>query len=373
MNMMMTVLALALSLPVHAAPPFQVGQTTRAIVPPAVRDWRAAQTQALITQIWYPTAAGQTAQANDIGPPGRAVFIGHPLVAGAAVAAGRHPLIMLSHGTGGSAPSLDWLAAALAARGYVVAGVNHPGNNALEALTREGFERPWERATDIGNALDAVLADPQFAPHIDAARIGAAGFSLGGYTVLALAGARTDMRAFAAFCASPEADAICTPPEAAALAIIPRSASINSSDGDGSAASERASAASLRDARIGAVFALAPALGQAFDGPSLRAVRIPVALVSGDGDTTVPLATNHVHIARLLGHARSTIMPGGVSHYTFLAPCTPAAQRMLADLCTDAPGVDRSAVHARTVELAASFFGQALGTGSVLAGQQRMP
>ncbi len=82
---------------------------------------------------------------------------------------------MLSHGTGGSAMQLAWLGSVLARHGFIAVGVNHPGNNALEPYTAEGFVLWWERATDISDALDALLLDPMFGPHVDEARIGAAG------------------------------------------------------------------------------------------------------------------------------------------------------------------------------------------------------
>ena len=61
---------------------------------------------------------------------------------------GEFPLIVLSHGTGDSAQIMAWLACALASRGYIVAAVHHPGNNALEKYTAEGFLIWWERARD---------------------------------------------------------------------------------------------------------------------------------------------------------------------------------------------------------------------------------
>jgi hypothetical protein len=141
----LTLAALLLPSLAHAEavpPPFQVGQTMRVFHPTELRHWRGAKTEALVTLIWYPTNSG-FAQPHEIGPPGHPILIGHPLVPQAPVATGRHPLILLSHGTGGSADSLDWLGAALAERGYLVVGVNHPGNNALEPLTAAGFRLWW--------------------------------------------------------------------------------------------------------------------------------------------------------------------------------------------------------------------------------------
>jgi predicted dienelactone hydrolase len=91
-------------------------------------------------------------------------------------------LIVLSHGTGGSAQMMAWLGRALASRGYIAAAVNHPGNNALEEYTAEGFLIWWERARDLTSVIDMLVGDSQFGRLIDRSRIGAAGFSLGGYT-----------------------------------------------------------------------------------------------------------------------------------------------------------------------------------------------
>jgi len=42
-------------------------------------------------------------------------------------AATKRPLIVLSHGTGGGAAGMAWLAETLASNGYIVAAVNHHG------------------------------------------------------------------------------------------------------------------------------------------------------------------------------------------------------------------------------------------------------
>jgi predicted dienelactone hydrolase len=70
----------------------------------------------------------------------------------------------------------------------------------------------WLRATDLSAVIDALLDDKAFGSQIDPARIGAAGHSLGGYTVIAVAGGVTDPARIEAFCRSPAADALCAPP-----------------------------------------------------------------------------------------------------------------------------------------------------------------
>lgn len=330
-----------------------VGRVQHHILPPGPRHWRGAVQPGLGVTIWYP-ALPDPGHATPTPPEGP-IFLPVPGLVGTGPAAGRHPLLLLSHGTGGSANSLEWLAAGLAALGYIVAGVDHPGNNALEPLTRDGFQLWWERAADLSQMLDALLADPAIGPHIDAARIGAVGFSLGGYTVLALAGGRVDPDAFAAFCASDRADAICRPPEmdrlGAGAAALPPSPETLASLG-------RAKD-SYRDARVKAVFALAPALGQAFTADSLATITVPVALSGGDRDVTVPVDTNIRHLARSIQGATLRLYPGA-GHYSFLGRCRPAHMQDLAFICVDGPGVDREALHRQSIEAADRFFAGAL-------------
>lgn len=337
---------------------FHLGESVRFFQPTKVRNWRGARTEGLLIRLWYPVDPAISELPHDIGPPGHPLFKGASAAPDAPLFPGdiKFPLILLSHGTGGSADSLDWLGAFLARAGYVVAGVNHPGNNALEPLTADGFRLWWERALDLSDVLDAVLADPIVGPRIARDRIGAAGFSLGGYTVLELAGARTDRLAFEAFCASKAADAICRPPEMNALGKLPVASSKNRPE---TAQSLARSGDSFRDARVGAVFAIAPALGEAFDAAGMAGVAVPVALAGGTADTTVPVATNIQRIAGLLPAATVTMVPGA-GHYTFLDSCLPGAPLELAWICKDGPEVDRDAVHRRLAGQVERFFTETL-------------
>ena len=334
--------------------PYHVGAAMRVIHPPIARDWRGAQTKALVTNIWYPVDPTVPETAHDIGDPAHAVFEGHPRAVDAPLspAHATYPLLLLSHGTGGSAASLDWLGAALAAHGYIVAGVNHPGNNALEPVTIDGFILWWERATDVSEVLDSVLADPTLGAHIDTSRIGAVGYSLGGYTVLELAGARTDQKHFLDFCASSAADAICHPPEMKRLPGGPHVPDHLSAE---TTASMVRSSESYRDERIKAVFAIAPALGEAFNQDSFIDVHIPVSLMAGTEDKIAPVQTNIHRIAGLLPNATVQMVPGA-GHETYLDTCLPGMGDRLPATCNDGPGVDRDAVHAQAVEEALAFF-----------------
>ena len=340
---------------------YEVGESSRVFKPAHARNWRGAKTEALVATIWYPANADGTLyeEPQVIGPPDMPLFLAGGAVLNAPIASSqvKFPVVMLSHGTGGSAMQLAWLGTVLARHGYIAVGVNHPGNNALEPYTAEGFVLWWERATDITDALDALLLDPMFGPHVDEARIGAAGFSIGGYTVLELAGARTDQERFLKACRTDPTLHKCVVPEMKSMGDPEQMlAKVRAS----SAESMARGGASYRDARVRAVFAIAPAVGQAFDPEGFREVTIPVAMVVGAADPIAPVATNAGRFLALMPNAHLIVLPGGVAHYTFLDTCTDAGKAKLGVYCGDAAGVDREKVHAAVSAMAVKFFDKSL-------------
>jgi predicted dienelactone hydrolase len=341
--------------------PYKVGTQVLRIVPPEPYDWRGAVTHALITRLWYPADARATPTPQPMGPPGAPVLFEPYVAAEGAPLAGspaKLPLILLSHGTGGAAEALSWFATVLAAQGYLVAGVEHPGNNALEPYTVQGFALWWERARDLSAVLTALLADQTFGARIDPGRIGAAGHSLGGYTVIELAGGIGTLTQLQAACATAPADANCRPPREFA-ALTPKATALAQQD-PAFAAALAVGAASQRDTRVRAVFPMAPALGPSFAPNSLRAIAIPVAIVAGAADTVAPVETGAKFLAATIPHAALTIFPGAVGHYVFTETCTATGQTAQPVLCADPPGVDRDAIHHAAAAKAIAFFDAAL-------------
>jgi predicted dienelactone hydrolase len=335
---------------------FKVGVQHRIFTVDRPYDWRGANTRGLITTIWYPAESGSMEKAQWIGPPDNPLFQAGRAAPDARLVGspGQFPLIVLSHGTGGSALMMAWIGTVLASHGYIAAAVNHPGNNGVDGYTPQGFLTWWERARDLSVVIDHMLADPAFGSRIDAHRLGAAGFSLGGYTMIEIAGGITDPSAFEAFCNSPRADNICkSPPEFPDLS--GQFDKLTRSDPAFQAALRHAGD-SYRDSRVRAVFAMAPALGPAFTASSLEKIAIPVEIVAGDHDENVPIASSARFFAAHIPGARFTIFPGGVGHYVFLDSCTDQGRKIRPLLCSDAPGVDRDAIHTKTAELALSFF-----------------
>jgi predicted dienelactone hydrolase len=350
-------LILLLACPASAQTIFKVGMITRDFTDEHRRNWQGTAPRPLRTAIWYPASPTNIKEETIFGgPPDTEIFAPVTVVAGAEVSntKKKHPLVLLSHGTGGSAIQMMWLGYYLASRGYIVAAVNHHGNTAAEKqLAAQGFLLYWERARDLSAVLDKLLTDPLFGPRIDRQRIGAAGFSLGGYTVIAIAGGQFSPRQFASFCRSPQRDFTCEPqpefPDAPKLF-----AELKETD-PVVKESLRHAGDSYRDRRIKRVFAVAPALGSGFTRAGLSKIGIPVSIVVGQADKVTPPATNAETYARFIRGAKLTILPGEIGHYTFLAECNAHGQAVV-DICRDAPSIDRARVHQKVAQSAFEFF-----------------
>lgn len=112
------------------------------------------------------------------------------------------PVIVFSHGFHGCATQSRFLMEALAAAGYLVLAPDHrdAACGGGHARWRDRPDAPFrdpatwnedshrDRADDLREVLAAARHDVRFA-HADWSRLGLAGHSLGGYTVLGLAGA----------------------------------------------------------------------------------------------------------------------------------------------------------------------------------------
>jgi dienelactone hydrolase len=113
----------------------------------------------------------------------------------------RAPLVVFSHGIGGSRDGYTYIGKYLAANGIAALHLQHAGSdrsiwfgNPIAMVTRlQNAAKETEaidRAKDVTFALDQVLADAALSLRIDASRIAAAGHSYGANTTLLVAGAR---------------------------------------------------------------------------------------------------------------------------------------------------------------------------------------
>jgi len=221
---------------------------------------------------------------------------------------GRRPLVLLSHGTGGAIEDLAWLAEPLRDAGFLVAGVDHHGNSYQDEHLARGFASPWERPRDLTVLLDYLLATQS----VDGDRIGAAGFSLGGYTVAGLLGARLNPHVLAGILEG----WIPSPP----LPEFPDFLDILRADNTSEelAAILADSAAEVRDQRVRAGFMMAPAIGALLDPESLARVTAPARIVWGDADDNSPAESNAAVYLGGMANATGHSVGQTTGHYDFL-------------------------------------------------------
>ncbi|QTN29759.1 acetylhydrolase [Rhodoferax sp. AJA081-3] len=125
------------------------------------------------------------------------------LPAGPGLDAGTVPLVVFSHGIGGSMEGYSYLGRYFAAHGYASLHVQHVGSdrqlwrgNPLTLVSRLSDAaqdtEALHRVKDVKFALDRLLGDP-VGKVIDGQRLIAAGHSYGANTTMLLAGAKVDM------------------------------------------------------------------------------------------------------------------------------------------------------------------------------------
>ncbi len=275
-----------------------------------------------------------------------------PFTVNAALRADPEPgikgLILVSHRLGGSELGHSRLAEALAAGGYLVAALRHPGDNWQDgSLLEQPPGTYWfERPRQVSRVIDALLADPDWRDRIprDARgpRIGALGHSAGGYTVVALAGGEPDLARILQHCQKEAAEdpLFCSTGRshpAGAPVPAPRS---------------------VQDTRVRAVVALAP-VGVLFTAESLAAIRIPVVIYAGDKDRWLVPRFHAEWIARNLPGAEYHPVPNAW-HFAFMDTPTYPIPTPDGDIGADPPGFDRAAFLKQLGAELTAFFDRTL-------------
>ena len=139
--------------------------------------------------IWYPSESPVSSQQLGL--------YRQTVAAGGAIAGRGLPLIVMSHGSGGSFEGHYDTALALAEAGFVVAAVTHTGDNYRD---QSGFTRVENRPRHIKALVDFMLASWPHHDLLNPARIGMFGFSAGGFTALVAIGGVPDMTRAAPYC-----------------------------------------------------------------------------------------------------------------------------------------------------------------------------
>lgn len=302
------------------------------------------------TTVFYPTdAAESTAQR---GP------FKFSWAQDAKPAKGNGRLVVISHGSGGSPWVHVDLARALVQNGFVVAVPQHKGDN-FQDDSEPGPVSWARRPAEIGSAIDAIGANPLFAPILSVDKVGVFGGSAGGHTALSLAGGqwsdsrfrqhceqhiREDFSSCVGFLMLLKGNFLDGLKVWAALRVIAWRFSDETLHKD-------------FDPRIQAAIAMVPFAAD-FDSASLAKPRIPLGLVSAAKDVNqVPRFHSEAVKAACLPRCEVVMDLAEGGHGSMLSPLPPLPEGSIgARLLGDPPGFDRSAVLPELNQRIAKFF-----------------
>lgn len=269
--------------------------------------------------IWYPCVGEPKDVAlGELAPPVDIPLTG---VKDCPVTGAKLPLVIFSHGRGGWFGQHNDTAEALAGAGFVVAAVNHPGDNGNDSSKRDSLSVLASRPADMIRLLDFMLSGWKDRAAIDPARIGFFGFSAGGYTGLVLAGGNPDFRRIAPYCRESDKSRSC---EQFRSGDIPTNLP--------------------HDHRIRVAVLADTAVNYAFTQEGLAGIQIPLLIWRSEtgGAGVDPKGT--AHTADSLPR-RPDIHTVPAGHFAFLPPCLPPLAATVPRICTDVPGFDRAVFH----------------------------
>jgi len=214
------------------------------------------------------------------------------------------PLVIISHGDGGSYLLYRSISTYLAKNGYIVALLEHYGNNRNNNELSQSIKNLQYRPRHVSLTIDYMLSDNFFKDTIKKDRISIIGHSFGGYTALALAGGIPWTR-----------------------------------DGQ--------KVLTQTDDRIHSLVLMAPAAAYFIPENSLQNVKIPILLLIGERDLITPRYLTEVLIKNGVQDRSmiEVVMIENAGHFSFLSPF-PSEMRSPTFLPSmDPDGFDREAFH----------------------------
>jgi len=229
---------------------------------------------------------------------------------------GKFPLVVISHGNGGSHLLYRTISTHLAKNGFIVAMVEHYGNNRNNNQLENTEENLILRPKHISLTIDKLISDDFFQKYIEANNIAVIGHSMGGYTALALAGG------------------------------IPRTI-------------EGKKIETICDNRIKAIVLLAPAAGWFMNG--LNDVRIPILMLTAEHDTITPDWNTKTVLKSVKDKYLVTFRQiENASHFSFLSPFPESMRNPQFLPSIDPEGFDRENFHIQLPKDILSYLNEKL-------------
>ncbi|NJM21868.1 MAG: alpha/beta fold hydrolase [Richelia sp. RM2_1_2] len=198
------------------------------------------------------------------------------------------PVIVISHGIGTDSSNFRYLADYLTTYGFAVVVPNHPGSDTkqIQSLlngSASEISQPEEfvnRPLDVKFILDQLeklnKTDARFQQRLDLQQVGVFGQSFGGYTALALAGAKINLETIDKNCNQETLKATWN----MSLLLQCRIQELQ--------VKQPVNQYKLYDARVKAVIAVNPITSSIFGKTGLNEIKTPVMMVTSSEDTIAP-------------------------------------------------------------------------------------
>ena len=269
---------------------------------------------------------------------------------------GNGRLVVVSHGSGGSAWTYSDLARTLVEAGFTVAMPIHAGDNYRDA-SAIGPASWRKRPAEVSRAIDAVGRDARFSPLLELDKVGVYGMSAGGHTALAMAGGRWAPAMLARHCEAHIAEDF--------PACVGLTTSLKGDAFDGLKKTialwvigwrfTDAAWISYSDPRVKAAIAGVPYAAD-FDLASFAKPPIPLGLVLAGQDKWL---APRFHGGAVLGACKACELvaeiPNG-GHGALLSPLPPNLPERVGALLNDPPGFDRKVLPEVDRRIAAFFL-----------------
>ncbi|MEH2291229.1 alpha/beta hydrolase [Nostoc sp.] len=249
------------------------------------------------------------------------------------------PIIVISHGLGLDSSNFQYLATHLASYGFAVVVPNHPGSDAkqLRSLLKgraievaepsEFQDRPLDITYILNQLQKGNQSDSRFKGRLNLQQVGVFGQSLGGYTALALAGAKINFQQLKQDCQPAALQK--TWNMSLLLQCRALELSISKSDKD----------YNFRDERVKAAIAVNPITSSIFGKAGLNQIKTPVMIVSSSDDTVAPALSEQIlPFSWLANSQKYLVMLVGGTHFSTIGNANPANQQVAlpADMIGDA-------------------------------------
>jgi predicted dienelactone hydrolase len=260
------------------------------------------------------------------------------------------PIVVISHGLGSGRAAFKYFAEHLASHGFVVAVPEHPGSSerqisALLDGKADDVSNPKEfidRPLDVSYLLDELSrlnqTDERFKGRLNLKQVGVMGQSFGGYTALALVGAKINFDSLKQGCDKSFAQSLNL-----SLLLQCQAQQLPKKDYD------------FTDPRVKAAIAVNPITSSIFGTEGFKGIQAPVMIISGTADSiTPPLAEQIEPFTWLPNVEKRLILIDGATHFSTIDQLQPTERAFVTpkELIGRTPEVARTYMRA----LGLSFF-----------------